>query len=128
MNAQTAANAYKQASIENAPPVKIVRMLYEGALLFIDRAELAGREGNQAQRAYWIGRAEAIVSELRASLDLSVASEVGAELDRLYEYCHHELSHAYVSTQPVDLAHVRAVLQSLLDGWRALEVHEGPKL
>lgn len=128
MNAYTAANAYKQASIENAPPIKIVRMLYEGALRFIDRAELATSEGDLTQRGYWISRTEAIVAELRASLDVSVAPDVGGELDRLYEFCQHQLAEAYLAKEGSGLSTARGVLQSLLEAWKSVEVHEAPKL
>lgn len=128
MNAQNAAQAYKQASIENAPPIKIVRMLYEGALRFLDRAELATSEGDMVMRGHWISRTEAIVSELRASLDVSAAPEVGQELDRLYEYCQHELAQAYLSKDGSGLSNARGVLRSLLEAWKSIEVHQAPQL
>lgn len=128
MNTHNAAQAYKQASIENAPPIKIVRMLYEGALRFLDRAELATSEGDFKLRGHWISRTEAIVSELRASLDVSVAPEVGQELDRLYEYCQHELSQAYLSQEGSGLSNARKVLRSLLDAWKSVEVHQATQL
>ena len=42
-----AANTYMAASVETAPPLKVVRMLYEGALRFISRAQDAGVDGRR---------------------------------------------------------------------------------
>ena len=39
MNPHSAASAYKEALYENAPPLKIVHMLYEGAIRFLAQAE-----------------------------------------------------------------------------------------
>lgn len=122
MKTQNAAQAYLQSAVENAPPVKIVRMLYEGAVRFIDRAEHATVSGDLAARGYWISRTEAIVAELRASLDISLAPEVGNELDRLYEYCQHELAQAYLGQENSGLSNARQILSSLHKAWESLEV------
>jgi flagellin-specific chaperone FliS len=38
MNSHDAVQAYKNESIENAPPLKLVRLLYQAALRHIDTA------------------------------------------------------------------------------------------
>lgn len=41
MKQGNAAAAYKAARFENAPPLKLVQLMYEGALRFLDQAEAA---------------------------------------------------------------------------------------
>ena len=49
MDSRTAAGAYREAAFENAPPIKIIRMLYSGALRYIDQA-LAEKTGGLGSR------------------------------------------------------------------------------
>ena len=92
MNSHNAALAYRQASFENAPPIKIVRLLYEGAIRYIDRAQQLLDDGEKPSWTYWVGRADAIVEELRLSLDPSHGEELCKELERLYEYVQNRLA------------------------------------
>ena len=78
MKKNTPANTYMAASVETAPPLKIVRMLYEGAIRFISRAEDAGIETTEGSA--WVGRADAIIKELRISLDPTRDVEVCEQL------------------------------------------------
>ena len=92
MKKHSPADAYMSASVETAPPLKIVRMLYEGALRFISRAQDAG-VGTTEGRA-WVGRADAIIKELRISLDPNRDVEVCEQLEGLYMFCEEELARA----------------------------------
>ena len=65
MNPKSAAHAYREAAIENAPPLKVVHMLYEGALRFIDQAAQIDPKKEFEACQQKINRADAIVSELR---------------------------------------------------------------
>ena len=38
MNSKDASKAYFEATVENAPPVQIIRLLYQGALRFLGQA------------------------------------------------------------------------------------------
>lgn len=122
MNPQNAALAYRQASFENAPPIKIVRLLYEGALRYIDRAEQLLNDGEQPSWTYWVGRADAIVEELRLSLDTAHGEELCRELDRLYDFVQNRLSLAVKDKQASRLDEARRVLVRLLEGWSQVEL------
>lgn len=117
-----AAQAYLESSLETAPPIKIVRLLYEGALRFLDRATTAQEAGRRAEFTLWLRRVDSIVNELRASLDHEVDPEISRNLDRLYEFVQARLSQAILkcSTEPLPAA--RTVLEKLFEGWRGVEV------
>lgn len=126
MNAYDAARAYTEHSIENAPPVKITRMLYEGAVRFIDRALLCEPSDPRSQYAHWIGRADAIVVELRCALDHDAGGATSRDLERLYLYCEERLAAATAERDAQPLHEARKVLTTLLDGWRNIETQSLP--
>ena len=72
-DARSAADAYKSSSVENAPGIKVIRMLYEGALRFLDRA--LALETDDPQFGVWVTRADAVITELRLALDREHAAE-----------------------------------------------------
>ncbi len=115
MKKNTPADAYMAASVETAPPLKIVRMLYEGAIRFISRAEDAGIETTEGSA--WVGRADAIIKELRISLDPTRDVEVCEQLEGLYLFCEEELSRAVREGDGAGLTNACEVLGILKDAW-----------
>ena len=122
MNPRSAAQTYQQSSIENAPPVKIVRLLYEGALRDIDRAAACDPRTERRVFAEWVGKADEILCELRIALDKQVAPEVAEALERIYEFAQFQLAQALIQGDIQPLAHARKALATLLEGWRHIEL------
>jgi len=120
MNPKNAANIYRQSTFENAPPVKLVRLLYEGALRYLDRAEALHASG-QAGWASWVGRADAIVEELRLALDDEQDPATCKQLDALYEFALHRMSVAVAENRVEPLREARGVLATLHAAWRDVE-------
>jgi flagellar protein FliS len=118
----TAAEAYRAARFENAPPLRLVQMMYEGALRFIDQAESHHAAGDLSRFAERCMRAHAIVTELRLALDRSQAPELAENLNQLYLFAETELGRAASNDLVAPLSGARGVLATLLDGWRELEV------
>ena len=118
----SAAAAYRAAHIENAPPLKLVQMLYEGALRFLDQAEAALAAGQGARFQERCLRAVAIVTELRAALDPAQAPAIAANLESLYVFSEETIRRAMNAEASAPLGPARDVLRALLDGWKRLEV------
>ena len=119
---KSAASAYKTAHFENAPPLKLVQLLYEGALRFLDQAAAAEAAADAARFQERCLRAQAIVAELRLALDAKQAPELAASLDELYRFSEGEIRAAMLAGSGAPLAVVREILTTLLDGWKRLEV------
>lgn len=115
MKNRSAADVYKAASVETAPPLKIVRMLYEGALRFISRAEEAGIQTKEG--GAWLGRADAIIKELRISLDPARDVEVCEQLEGLYLFCEEELSRSVRENDVQGLSNATEILGILKEAW-----------
>jgi flagellar secretion chaperone FliS len=122
MNNRSAAQAYRQSSIENAPPVQIVRLLYEGTLRSIDRAAACDPKAERRAFAEWVGKADEIIAELRIALDKEPSPEIADALERIYEFAQFQLAQALIRGDIQPLANARKALATLLEGWRHIEL------
>ncbi len=124
MDNRAAAETYRQSSIENAPPAKVVRLLFEGALRFLARALAEDPDDPCSDFLYYVRKVDAIVSELRLAINKELEDEVTQNLERLYLFCEHELGLTAMERQARRLEGVRNVLEILLDAWRQVEVED----
>lgn len=122
MNPKSAAHAYREAALEHAPPLKIVHLLYEGALRFIDQAAHVDPQKDLTTFQEKINRADAVVSELRLSLDHGPAPDVTAQLDALYLFVEEQLRTAFLDRSIDTLPAARNVLTTLLEGWKGIDI------
>ncbi len=122
MNTKSAASAYSNASFETAPPLKIVRMMYSGAIRFIEQAEQVDIKANPGDFSDKLSRAEAVVSELRVSLHEDHSPELTRNLIDLYVFVEGCIREAFLEQKKQPLLAARKVLSTLLDGWNQVEM------
>jgi flagellar secretion chaperone FliS len=122
MTQQTAAQAYKVASLENAPPIKIIRLLYEAAIREIERARRLDPRAEALEFNAAVHKADCIVTELRYSLNHSIAPTLCNDLQALYLFAEGELGRAMGERSDVPLVGVVKVLTTLLSAWREVEI------
>ena len=119
MNVRSGHAAYQQGQVSSADPVRIVVLLYEGAIRFIAQAQARWQE--PAARGTALGRAHRIISELLASLDHERGGEISLNLDRLYHYSLDAITRANLEADARPLDSVVKVLKELLSGWQSIE-------
>ena len=122
MDLRNAADVYRTSSVENAPPIQIIRLLYEGALRFLEQAARQDPSDPGGVFPQAVSRVDDIVVELRLALDPNVGGDVTENLERLYLYCEDELGRACLERTIEPLANARTVLEILLDAWHQVEV------
>lgn len=116
---------YQKTQIETADQVKLLLMLYDGALRFLGRARKALLEKDLEGSNTYLVKVQDIVAELMASLDLEVG-EVAVSLFRLYEYMHYLLVQANIKKDAEPLGQVESMLTELRDTWKvALGLESG---
>jgi flagellar protein FliS len=126
MNQNAAAQAYKEEAFQNAPPLKIVRLMYQGALRFIDQAAASDPRDPRSPFVERLTRADAVVAELRLALDSGPAPQVAAELERLYLFVESSLQRALLERSVEPLPGARDVLAKLLEAWSQVELEADP--
>jgi len=122
MDPRTAACAYREEAFENAPPLKIVRLMYQGALRFLEAAAQEDPSDPRSRFVHLVGRADAVVTELRLALDAPQAPQVASDLERLYLFVESVLQRALVERCADQLPAARAVLSKLLEAWTKVEL------
>jgi flagellar protein FliS len=116
--------SYRSTEVNTASRLKLLIMLYEGALNFARQAEQAIRDQDMATKGVMIGKVLAIIDELSSTLDHTKAPEIAANLERLYEFAHDRLVKANLRND-VDLLHdAMRVIKTLHSAW--VEVSQKP--
>ena len=112
----TAQQAYRDSAILTAPPERLVVMLYDGANRFLLQGAAAMRSGDLTATNDRLRRAEAIITELRQTLDMS-AGEVAANLESIYSFCQRLLLDARLKRDAEKIDQVAKLLRELRDAW-----------
>ena len=86
MNPYARPKAYRETSVLTASPEQLVVMLYDGAIRFLRQAEVAMLETSWLQASEKLSRAEAIIDELLATLNMD-AGEIAERLQSIYVFC-----------------------------------------
>ncbi|MBO8142020.1 MAG: flagellar export chaperone FliS [Firmicutes bacterium] len=122
--AQQAARQYRTTQVSTAGPMKLVLMLYDGAIRFVNQAA-AAVESNKLEEAHRsLLRAQDILAELDGALDRS-AGEIAENLHRLYDYMQRRLIEGNVRKDPEPLREVAGLLEQLQEAWQAVAQSEG---
>ncbi len=114
---QSSFQRYRAVKIQTASPAQIMLMLYDGAIRFTLIGKKKIEEGDYSGKGTYIGKVQAIISELMSSLDFSIAPELCTQLEQLYIYMMEQLTEAnlQVKTEPLDV--VVKLLTTLREGW-----------
>jgi flagellar protein FliS len=121
MNPYARPQAYREASVMTASPEQLVVMLYDGAGRFLRQAEGAMNGGGTwLQASQKLSRAEAIIDELLATLDMD-AGEIAERLQAIYVFCKTRLIEARLERDPGRVDQVARLLADLRDAWATIE-------
>jgi flagellar protein FliS len=113
---------YLEAEVLCADPVKLVHMLYRGALEAVCAAHRALLAGNIPERTRQINKAWEIVRELLRSLDRSKGGDLGRNLAELYVYIQNRLIEANAQQSGAPLAEAERLLTTLCEAWKSIEL------
>jgi flagellar protein FliS len=110
-------NTYFETEILTADPVRLVQLLYRGAIEAVAASRRHLDTGAIRERVRQINKALGIVHELLETLDRERGGEIARNLAGLYAYMSTRLIDA--NTQQIDapLAEVERLLTTLADAW-----------
>jgi len=118
---------YFDEEVLEAHPVKLVQLLYQGALASIASARRHLRAGEIRARSRSITRAMGIVTELSLSLNMEAGGELSSNLARLYEYLLTLLIRANSEQREAPLIEAARLLSTLLEGWSSYALPEAER-
>src|ERR1700722_1762632 len=109
---------YLETEVFSADPVKLVCMLYRGAIEATGAARHHLKTGEIRERSREIMRVSAILRELTESLNPQYI-EISRPLRDLYSYMQKQLLAANAQQIDAPLAEVEQLLSTLLEGWKS---------
>ncbi len=110
-----AAEAYKRQQIMTATPEALTLMLYNGCLKFIDEGLKALEAKDYEHTNYYMQKAQAIVTEFRATLNMEY--EISHQLMPLYNYAYDCLVEGNLRSDAAKINEARDILKELRDAW-----------
>ena len=112
------ANIYQRVQVETTTDsIKLIVMLYEGAINFLEQAKLRAGDNQMGEKGILINKVIAIVSELQCSLNISEGGDVAQSLDRLYTYMINRLLEANANSDIPTIDEVLTHLRTLKSAW-----------
>jgi flagellar secretion chaperone FliS len=111
---------YQQNSVMTASPQELTLMLYNGCLKFIKLAKKAMDEKDFQGKNTNMIKAQAIIQELRSTLNPEV--EISTNMEQLYEYMYTRLIDANMKNDLATLEEVEGHVVELRDTWKQVMV------
>lgn len=112
--------AYQEAAIATQGKGRLIVLLYDGAIKFMKLAVKELEAGNYEAKSRYIGRAQDIINELNAVLDMNAGGEIAAGLRKLYCFMNGRLSEANTKCDPQMIREIITLMEELNQGWKAI--------
>lgn len=117
---------YQASNITTATPEKLMIMLFDGAIQFLQKAKVAIEEKNLKDRSENIDGARKIIRELMRTIDLENGNDVSKQLFKLYNRMAMKLIKANVSRRADFIDEVIEDLSNIRWGFqKAIEIQSG---
>ncbi len=120
--------AYKSVGIKDdiavADPHRIIQLLMQGALENMAKAKGAMERKDYTLKGQLIGKATAIISALKSSLDINASPELAQNLDALYDYMIENLIIASREMSVDKVSEVMELLLTIKSAWDQIPVSD----
>ena len=112
---------YRQAATQSASPGQLVLMLYDGILRFLEQARVGFSKDDPKEFNETINnnlqRAQAIINEMNASLNMTEGGEFAQRMRGLYDYFDRRLQDANIAKTEEGILEVIKHVTVLRDSW-----------
>lgn len=127
MNVNDPVHAYKETQIKTANQIRLIVMLYDGAIRHLNLALDSFSEGHRRYDVInnHIIAAQDILSELTASLDFDRGGALAKNLFSLYSFMNRQLMEANMKKDPAPLQAVKKHLGELREAWEVISTRKG---
>ena len=112
--------AYKEIGINTSQPLKLVIMLYDGAITYLNKSIEYAENKDIKNKNIYANKARDIILELNNSLNLEVGGEMASNLKRLYFFMNRHLFQANLKNDMQGMREVILMLSDLRDVWQEI--------
>ena len=117
---------YQASNVNTATPEKLMIMMFDGALQFLQKAKTAIKEGKLQERSQNIDGARKIIRELMRTIDSENGNDVSKQLFKLYNKMAMNLIKANVQRNATLIDNVIEDITNIRWGFqKAIEIQTG---
>ncbi|MCZ7587048.1 MAG: flagellar export chaperone FliS [Deltaproteobacteria bacterium] len=117
MTKRSVTQAYTTNDVRTANRLQLLIMLYDSAIRFMTLARRKLEEGDIAGKGQYIGKAMAIISEFKGTLDHDKAPDLARNLERLYTFINDSLVMGNMRNDAKSIEAALSVTSTLREGW-----------
>jgi len=114
-------DSYRRVAAQTASPGQLVLMLFDGSLNFLEKAKTGFDYQDPLLFNQTISnniiRAQAIIHELNATLNMKEGGEVAVNFRRLYNYFYRRLGQANRTKKKEPIEEIISLLRVMRDSW-----------
>lgn len=114
-------DTYRKSQIETSSPIELVLILYDRAIVYLEKAANEILEKNYEEKNISLTKATDIVFELLATLDNDKGGEIASSLARLYNFIIREISNANTKLDMKSLGNAKKILSELRESWVSIK-------
>ncbi len=111
-------SVYKKNDISTSSPLKMVLMLYDGAITFLKKAVEFAEQGDIKNKNIYANKARDIIVEFNNSLNIQQGGEIAVKLRSLYFFMDRHLMISNWNNDIQGLNDVIDLMSNLREGWR----------
>ena len=111
--------AYSQIDISTSNPLRIVLMLYDGAITFLGKAVSFAEQGDVKQKNIYANKARDIIQELNNALNTDAGADLARHLRSLYFFLNRHLMKANWNNDVGAMREVMEILTHLREAWQS---------
>jgi flagellar protein FliS len=104
--------------MENASPVNIVLMMYDGSINYLRKAVEYGEQGNMKHKNIYTNKCRDIIAELKRAIDFEAGGEIAINLNTFYRLIDRMLLGASQSDDLKTINQVIDMLGGVKDAWQ----------
>ena len=112
--------AYQETAVATQGKGRLIVLLYDGAIKFMRLAVKELEAGNHEAKGRYITRAQDIINELNAVLDVDAGGEIAGNLRKLYCFMSNHLSEANIKCDAQMIREVITIMEELNQSWKTI--------
>ena len=127
MSGNDPVHTYKEIQIKTANQIRLIVMLYDGAIRHVNSAMDCLAEGHRrfdTANTHLLA-AQDILSELMASLDFERGGALAKNLFSIYTFLNRQLLEGNLRKDPAPVTVVKKLLTDLRDAWEEISTKKG---
>lgn len=116
--------SYKKLQVDTASPISLVLMLYDRAIVLLNKAKNEISEKKYEAKGHTLDKTSEIIFELLTTLDKDKGGEIASSLANLYNFILREIKNANTDLNTKGLDNATKILSELRESWESIKDNE----